>query len=151
MTPPRTGRPWPRSGPCAHSTKVEWPPRRPGSILSTVMSRILVVVHDPSLLDFIGVGLRTAGFDVATARDAGAGLAAAADADLLILDLPMPEQAELAGRVRERGTPVLFLSPRNAGGARLPAEACMTKPFGFMVLVTRIHAVLRRAQLTGVV
>jgi DNA-binding response OmpR family regulator len=79
------------------------------------------------------------------------------DYDLIILDwfLPGKEGLALCEELRQKGarTPVLMLTARDAlqdrvVGLNAGADDYLTKPFAFEELLARIHALLRRSELT---
>lgn len=117
---------------------------------------ILVIEDDVDL----GFGLRNnleiEGYAVEVATDGPSGLAALGERpfDLVILDLMIPgiDGLRVLRSMRERGdrTPVLILTARGqeedkVRGLRLGADDYVTKPFGVLVLLARIEALLRRA------
>ena len=117
-------------------------------------ARILVVDDEPSITDFISLGLRHEGFEVATAADGRAGLKAVDEfkPHLVILDLMMPRMdgwelcKALAG---ERNRGIIILSARDETsdrilGLELGADDYLVKPFEFGELLARVKAVLRR-------
>jgi DNA-binding response OmpR family regulator len=79
------------------------------------------------------------------------------DYDLIILDwfLPGKEGLALCEELRQKGarTPILMLTARDAlqdrvVGLNAGADDYLTKPFAFEELLARIHALLRRSELT---
>jgi len=119
-------------------------------------ARILVVDDEPSIVDFIALGLRHEGFEVRTAPDGRAALRAVDEfkPHLVVLDLMMPRMdgwelcRALAGD-RRRG--ILILSARDdvtdrVQGLELGADDYLVKPFEFTELLARVRAVLRRRQ-----
>src|SRR5258708_4393652 len=118
--------------------------------------RVLVVDDEPSITDFIAMGLRHEGFEVRTAGDGRAALRAVDEfkPQLVVLDLMMPRMdgwelcRALAGD-RNRG--VIILSARDETtdriqGLELGADDYLVKPLEFNELLARIRAVLRRRQ-----
>ena len=79
------------------------------------------------------------------------------DYDLIILDwfLPGKEGLAFCEELRQKGarTPILMLTARDAlqdrvVGLNAGADDYLTKPFAFEELLARIHALLRRSELT---
>ena len=115
---------------------------------------MLVIDDEASIRDFITLGLRHEGFDVATAPDGRAGLRAVDEfkPHLVVVDLMMPrldgwEVCRAITGDRSRG--VIILSARDETGDRiqgleLGADDYLVKPFDFGELLARIRAVLRR-------
>lgn len=119
-------------------------------------SRILVVEDQREMADLIARNLTIEGFDVRTAGDGRevVPLARSWRPDLVILDLMLPgiDGFEvLRGLRAEFGrVPVIILSARGEEtdkirGFRLDADQYVTKPFGLVELLERVHALLRRS------
>lgn len=117
--------------------------------------RILVVEDDKKVASFLEKGLREEGYSVDVAHDGPGGLMKAHvyDYDLLILDVMLPGMSGLEIirelRAREKGTPALMLTARDARedvvmGLDAGADDYLAKPFGFDELLARIRALLRR-------
>ncbi len=118
--------------------------------------RVLIVEDDATIADFVGRGLREAGFAVDHQADGQAGLAAALETsyDVAIVDLMLPGLDGLAVidglRRRGRDTPVLILSAKRSvddrvRGLQAGGDDYLTKPFAFAELLARIQALVRRA------
>ena len=118
--------------------------------------RALLVEDDPAIADFVGRGLREAGFAVDHAADGDAGfdLASMEPYDVAIVDLMLPKRDGLAliEALRARGvaTPVLILSARRSvddrvRGLQTGGDDYLTKPFAFSELIARVQALVRRA------
>ncbi|MGI8847313.1 MAG: response regulator transcription factor [Candidatus Dormibacteria bacterium] len=116
--------------------------------------RILVVDDEPSITDFIALGLRHEGYEVATAADGRVALRMVDEfkPNLVILDLMMPrmdgwELCRALSGDRARG--IIILSARDETsdriqGLELGADDYLVKPFDFAELLARVRAVLRR-------
>ncbi len=110
-----------------------------------------MVEDDPTIAEPLREGLTREGFEVTVAATGSAALKAD-PVDLVLLDLGLPD---LEGRVvcqelRSRSSvPIIVVSARGSEMDRvmllqLGADDYVVKPFGFLELVARIHAVLRR-------
>ena len=117
---------------------------------------ILVVEDDHELRSVLGSGLREEGFAVETVSSGADALlrVEAAQPDMLVIDIGLPDTdgRDLCKALRARGvqTPVLFLTARDAlvdriAGFDAGGDDYLTKPFAFVELVARVHAVLRRS------
>ena len=118
--------------------------------------RALLVEDDSTIADFVGRGLREAGFAVDHAGDGQVGfdLASVEPYDVAIVDLMLPKRDGLAliEALRARGvtTPVLILSARRSvddrvRGLQTGGDDYLTKPFAFSELLARVQALVRRA------
>jgi len=119
------------------------------------MNRILLLEDDLSLIEGLEFSLRKNGFDVTvcrTVREALAALSAQAF-DLLLLDLTLPDGSgfELCRAARQASrVPVIFLTASDEEvnvvmGLDMGGDDYITKPFRLNELLSRIHALLRRA------
>jgi two-component system OmpR family response regulator len=117
--------------------------------------RVLVVEDEPELLAVLAQALREAGYAVDEAADGEEGLfkAASWDYDAVVLDLMLPRLdgwQVLAGLRRQRKTPVLILTARDAVDDRVRgldggADDYLVKPFELAELRARLRALIRRA------
>lgn len=122
------------------------------------MSRILVVEDQPELAELIARNLTIEGFEARTVADGREVLPLVRSwrPDLMILDLMLPglDGFEVLRSVRgaHQRLPVIILSARGeeqdkVRGFRLDADQYVTKPFGLLELLERVHALLRRAMI----
>ena len=119
--------------------------------------RILLVEDNADLAFGLRNNLEIEGFDVEIAADGAAGLERArrTPADLIVLDLMLPgvDGYRVLRQLRADGVwvPVLILTARGEEadkvlGFRLGADDYVTKPFGVLELLARVHALLRRSR-----
>ena len=118
--------------------------------------RALLVEDDDTIADFVGRGMREAGFAVDRCADGEEGLSAAAAHayDVAIVDLMLPKRDGLSMieelRRKRIVTPVLILSARRSVDDRVRGlqgggDDYLTKPFAFAELLARVQALLRRS------
>lgn len=118
--------------------------------------RALIIEDDPVIAEFIGRGLKEAGFVVEHEAGGEPGLARASSGefDVAVVDLMLPGRDGLSviQAMRRQGirTPVLILSARHTvddrvKGLEAGGDDYLTKPFAFAELLARIHALIRRA------
>ena len=118
--------------------------------------KALVVDDEPNIVDFIKLGLGYEGFEVRTARDGASALLLAREMnpDVIILDVMLPKMSglDVCREVRREGStvPIIMLTARGQEidkvlGLKLGADDYVTKPFGFLELMARVEAVIRRA------
>jgi len=120
------------------------------------MRRVLIVEDDPAMSVALRDGFEYEGYNVTVAQDGEAGLrlATATEApDLILLDVMLPKITGLDVCKKLRGdgnsVPIIMLTARGQEidkvlGLKLGADDYVTKPFGFMELMARVEAVLRR-------
>jgi two-component system alkaline phosphatase synthesis response regulator PhoP len=119
--------------------------------------RLLIVEDDPAMGFALREGFRSEGYEVTVADqgEEGLRLARQGGADLVILDVMLPRVSglEICQRLRDAGSdvPILMLTARSqeadkVEGLRLGADDYVTKPFGFVELVARVEALLRRTR-----
>jgi DNA-binding response OmpR family regulator len=117
---------------------------------------LLLVEDDLDLGASLTQGLRAAGFGVEWVRqgEAAQRFVERGGHDALLLDLGLPDTHGLAllRRWRAAGlaTPLIVITASDALGDRLQgldegADDCLVKPFAVQELVSRVHAVTRRA------
>ena len=122
------------------------------------MIRILIVEDEKPIAELIRLSLRRAGYHCQCVYD---GLAAAdvlerERFDLVLLDIMLPGEDgfSLLEYIRPTGTPVIFLTAKNAindrvRGLRMGAEDYIVKPFEVLELLARVDVVLRRYHKTS--
>ncbi|MGI8554579.1 MAG: response regulator transcription factor [Dehalococcoidia bacterium] len=118
--------------------------------------RVLIIEDEPSIVDFVSLGLRYEGFQISSAVNGPSGLKLALETrhDLVILDIMLPgmDGFEVCRQLRSRSdVPVLMLTAKDevddrVTGLNLGADDYLTKPFRFEELLARMRAVLRRHQ-----
>ncbi len=120
------------------------------------MPKVLVVEDDPSMAAALNDGFEYEGYTVTHAKDGATGLRLASETapDLIILDVMLPKMSglDVCRQIRKDGNPVpiIMLTARGQEidkvvGLKLGADDYVTKPFGFMELMARVEAILRRA------
>jgi heavy metal sensor kinase len=117
--------------------------------------RILLVEDDKKIASFIVKGLKEAGFVVDHVADGESGLDLAStesyDAAIIDIMLPKLDGLSLIEQLRSNNikTPVLILSAKQSvedrvKGLQTGSDDYLTKPFAFLELLARIHALIRR-------
>lgn len=123
-----------------------------------IMVKILVVEDDRALNGLVATCLRDNGYDVKSCFDGVQALDALENAhySMIISDIMMPRMDgfELAESIRltDKSTPIIFMSakddkPSKLYGYKIGIDDYITKPFDIDVLVMKVAAVLRRAQI----
>jgi DNA-binding response OmpR family regulator len=124
---------------------------------TTVTTRVLIVEDDEAMSIALRDGFQYEGYAVTLARDGEAGLelATAESPDLILLDVMLPKMTglDICKQLRSggNGVPIIMLTARGQEidkvlGLKVGADDYITKPFGFMELLARAEAVLRRTQ-----
>ena len=129
---------------------------KPGFDSREIRMRILIVEDDAGTASFIIKGLKQAGFAAEHCSNGEDGLHSALTEsyDAAVVDIMLPKLDGLTlieklreGRVR---TPVIILSAKHTvddriKGLQTGGDDYMVKPFAFSELITRIQALIRRA------
>lgn len=120
---------------------------------------VALVDDDQNILTSVSMALEAEGFEVRTYTDGEAGLKGMTDKlpDIAILDIKMPRMdgMELLRRLRVKGNfPVIFLTSKDDEvdevlGLKMGADDYIRKPFSQRLLIERIRAVLRRADVNA--
>ena len=120
------------------------------------MKKILVVDDEKKIVEIIQAYLERDGYQVITAFEGKTALALALNQrpDLIILDLMLPEISgwDVCRMIRkESDIPIIMLTARDEVtdkivGLEMGADDYVTKPFDTKELVSRVRAVLRRAE-----
>ena len=117
------------------------------------MVNILIVEDDPNIAKSIEIATSIVGYCCKHCAD---GVTAVKEVltgsyDIVLLDVMLPELNgfEVIERIRDSGTPVIFLTAMGdvtdkIQGLRMGAEDYIVKPFEAMELLARIEVVLRR-------
>ena len=118
---------------------------------------IALVDDDRNILTSVSIALQAEGFLTRVYSDGETALKALVEnpADLAILDVKMPgmDGMEVLRRLREKTViPVIFLTSKDdeldeALGLAMGADDYIAKPFSQRLLIARIRAVLRRAEM----
>jgi DNA-binding response OmpR family regulator len=121
--------------------------------------RVLVIEDDQEAARLLARGLREEGWvvDVAHSGETGDEMASVNSYDAIVLDWLLPDREGIAvcRGLRASGlhVPILLLTARDAVedrvlGLNAGADDYLTKPFAFAELLARLHALLRRSELT---
>lgn len=124
-----------------------------------MQKKVLIVEDEAEIRQLIGLHLKREGFDVTEAPDGEQGLLSLSRQkyDLLVLDWMLPKLSglEMTRWVRGRKDldrmPILFVTAKTepehiAAALDSGADDYMLKPFDTLVLMARVHALLRRHQ-----
>ena len=120
---------------------------------------IALVDDDRNILTSVSIALQTEGFLTRIYSDGETALKALTEnpPDLAIFDIKMPRMdgLELLRRLREKSQiPVIFLTSKDdeldeALGLAMGADDYIAKPFSQRLLIARIRAILRRAEIAA--
>jgi two-component system response regulator ChvI len=123
------------------------------------MTTIALVDDDRNILSSLTIALEQEGYHVKTYTDGATALSAltATPPALAILDIKMPRMDghEVLRRLRQKSDmPVIFLTSKDEEadeevGLSLGADDYIKKPFSQRLLLQRVRAVLRRAEMRG--
>jgi len=121
---------------------------------------IALVDDDRNILTSVSIALQSEGFVTRVYSDGETALKALIEnpPDLCVLDVKMPRMdgMEMLGRLREKSAvPAIFLTSKDdeqdeARGLALGADDYIAKPFSQRLLIARIRAVLRRAEMRAI-
>jgi two-component system copper resistance phosphate regulon response regulator CusR len=116
--------------------------------------KILIVEDEPKTADYLQAGLSEQGCTVDLAGDGldGLHLALEHDYDVVVLDVMLPRLdgfAVLRALRAAKATPVIMLTARDriedrVKGLHEGADDYLVKPFAFLELLARLHALTRR-------
>ena len=120
-------------------------------------TRVLIVEDDEAMSIALRDGFQYEGYAVTVAKDGEAGLQLANQEppDLILLDVMLPKMTglDICKHLRASGSavPIIMLTARGQEidkvlGLKVGADDYITKPFGFMELLARAEAVLRRSR-----
>ncbi|MBB6122613.1 response regulator transcription factor [Sphingobium subterraneum] len=122
-----------------------------------MMSTIALVDDDKNILASVSIALQAEGFATRIYSDPEAAFKALSEnpADLVVCDIKMPRMdgIELLRRLREKSRmPFIFLTSKideldEALGLAMGADDYIAKPFSQRLLIARIKAILRRAEM----
>ena len=129
----------------------------PGRGFNVSKSTIALVDDDRNILTSVSIALEAEGWAVNTYTDGAEALRAvtATPPDLIVLDIKMPRMdgMEMLNKLRRNSqVPVIFLTSKDDEidevlGLKMGADDYIKKPFSQRLLIERIRALLRRAEL----
>jgi two-component system, OmpR family, response regulator len=122
--------------------------------------RVLLVEDDVRIASFISKGLKQAGFVVDRAINGEDGLHSALQGgyDVAVVDIMLPklDGLTLVENIRKENitTPVIILSAKRSlddrvTGLQKGGDDYLVKPFSFVELLARMHALMRRSKMTA--
>lgn len=131
--------------------------------METIKYRILLVDDERDVLEFLSYNLKKEGFLVSTASSGREAVIKATEEipHLIILDVMMPEMDGIAAceEIKQipalKNTLVVFLTARSEdysqiAGLDAGADDYIAKPIRPKLLISRVNAILRRYQETGI-
>ena len=117
------------------------------------MPKILIVEDDPTISKLIAASLSISGYESVPCFDGNEAvhMVRNEEFDLILLDIMLPglDGFQVMEKIRETGTPVIFLTAMGdvsdrVKGLKSGAEDYIVKPFEPLELLARIEIVLRR-------
>jgi two-component system response regulator ChvI len=127
--------------------------------MGSMSQQIALVDDDRNILTSVSIALEAEGYKVSTYTDGETALRGLTTrpVDLAVLDIKMPRMdgMELLQKLRQSSElPVIFLTSKDDEvdellGLRMGADDYIKKPFSQRLLIERIRALLRRAELEG--
>ncbi len=121
-------------------------------------TRVLMVDDELKYVRAVQINLEIRGYEVLTARDGQTAIeiAASEEPDLIVLDIKMPgiDGFEACRQIREFSTaPIIMLTALaedadKVKGLDIGADDYVTKPFSAQEFLARVHAALRRVDLS---
>ena len=119
------------------------------------MPKILIVEDDQTISKLIAASLSISGYESVPCFDGNEAvhMVRNEEFDLILLDIMLPglDGFQVMEKIRETGTPVIFLTAMGdvsdrVKGLKSGAEDYIVKPFEILELIARINVVLRRAK-----
>ena len=124
------------------------------------MKKVLILEDEVSIRSFVVINLNRAGYETieaGTGEEALEQIRKNPDTKVALLDIMLPKinGYELFAYLREYGIPAIFITAKGeiadkTRGFHMGADDYLAKPFGMMEMVSRVKAVLRRANRTHV-